>query len=424
MELYAQLLNYIIPVFLLLILVEKLIERYQGKSLSRSLDSVTSISSGMTNVIKDTLGLTISVFTYEWLLGHLALFDIGTTWTTFLITFIIVDFKGYWTHRWEHKINIFWNRHVIHHSSEEFNLACGLRQSISTVFDYFTFLFLPAAILGVPVEVIAVVVPIHLFLQFWYHTRLIGKLGILEKIIVTPSHHRVHHAINREYLDKNLGQIFIFWDKLFGTYQEELPHVPCVYGITRPAGTWNPIKINFQHFSLLVRDAYYTQRWKDKWRIWWMPTGWRPPDMSKRFPVYGISDMAQVPKYDVNASKGLKIWSWTQLFFNYGLLIYLFAFFVQIGWTSALFYGGLVLLSVYAFTELMDGNPNALVFEMSKSMLALGYIYIFGDWFLSNKLLGSWFTVFVIFYQLTSVIMVAYFSSDKIKVSPKAQFAR
>jgi sterol desaturase/sphingolipid hydroxylase (fatty acid hydroxylase superfamily) len=120
---------------------------------------------------------------------------------------MVVDFKGYWTHRWEHKINILWNRHVIHHSSEEFNLACGLRQTVSTVFDYFTFLLLPAAIVGVPVEVIAVVAPIHLFLQFWYHTRLIGKMGWLEHVIVTPSHHRVHHAVNKVYMDKNLGQI-------------------------------------------------------------------------------------------------------------------------------------------------------------------------------------------------------------------------
>ncbi|MEX2513960.1 MAG: sterol desaturase family protein [Cyclobacteriaceae bacterium] len=357
-------------------------------------------------------------------MGQLGIFDIGTTWITFLITFIIVDFKGYWTHRWEHKINLFWNRHVVHHSSEEFNLACALRQSISTVFDYFTFLFLPAAILGVPLEVIAVVVPIHLFLQFWYHTRLIGKLGFLEKIIVTPSHHRVHHAINKEYLDKNLGQIFIFWDKLFGTFQEERSDVPCVYGLTRPARTWNPIRINFQHFFLMLRDGYYTRRWKDKWRIWWMPTGWRPPDMGQRFPVYGISETEPFNKYDVKASTGLKVWSWVQLFFNYGLLIYLFAFLSQLGWTSALIYGGFVLLSVNAFTELMDGNPNAMIFEMSKSMLVLGYIYIYGDWFMANKLLSPWFTELVIFYQVASVILVAYFSSDKIKTNPDGHLAR
>ncbi|MGG7215415.1 sterol desaturase family protein, partial [Clostridium nigeriense] len=134
-------------------------------------------------------------------------------------------------------------------SSEDFNLACALRQSISTIVKVFTIFLLPAALLGVPTNVIAIVAPLHLFAQFWYHTQHIDKMGWLEKIIVTPSHHRVHHALNPEYLDKNYGQIFIFWDKWFGTYQEELPTVKPVYGITRPVQTWNPIKINFMHMA-------------------------------------------------------------------------------------------------------------------------------------------------------------------------------
>ena len=134
--------------------------------------------------------------------------------------------KGYWSHRWNHKINLFWNRHVIHHSSEEFNLSCALRQNISAIVGVYFFLYIPLALLGVPTRVIALVAPIHLFSQFWYHTRLIDRLGVLEYVIVTPSHHRVHHAINDEYLDKNFSEIFIVWDKLFGTFQEELPSVP------------------------------------------------------------------------------------------------------------------------------------------------------------------------------------------------------
>ena len=121
--------------------------------------------------------------------------------------------------------------------------------------------------LGVPDEVIGVVAPLHLFAQFWYHTQHINKMGFLEKIIVTPSHHRVHHAINQEYIDKNLDQIFIFWDKLFGTFQEELKEVPPVYGITRPVRTWNPVKINFQHLWLLIKDAWRTKSWKDKFTL-------------------------------------------------------------------------------------------------------------------------------------------------------------
>jgi hypothetical protein len=137
---------------------------------------------------------------------------------------------------------------------------------IASLTNLFTFLLIPAALLGVPTSVIAITLPLHLFLQFWYHTKHIKKMGFLENILVTPSHHRVHHAINPEYLDKNHSQIFIFWDKIFGTFQAELDDVPPVFGITRPAHTWNPIKINFQHLALLIKDAWRAENWKDKLR--------------------------------------------------------------------------------------------------------------------------------------------------------------
>lgn len=409
MEAYAQVLNYTMPIFLLLILIETLAARKMQKTVSHSLDSVSSISSGMTNVIKDVLGLTVSLLTYDWLVGHLAVFDIRSTWITYLTTFIVIDFKGYWAHRWEHKINILWNRHVIHHSSEEFNLTCGLRQTVSTIFDYFTFLLLPAAIIGVPVEVIAVVAPIHLFLQFWYHTQLIGKMGWLEQLIVTPSHHRVHHAINERYLDKNFGQIFIIWDKLFGTYQEEVADERCAYGITRPARTWNPIKINFQHFFLMAKDAYHTQNWKDKLRIWYKPTGWRPADVAEKFPVHAITNPLSFEKYATPTSQAFNLWAWTQLFFNYGLLIYLFAHILEIGIPLAFVYGGYIVASVYAYTELMDRNPNAWIYELIKSAVGLAIIFWLGDWFGSGSQLGEWMTVVVAAYQVFSVVVVSYF---------------
>ena len=130
-------------------------------------------------------------------------------------------------------------------------------------------------------------------------------MGVLEKIIVTPSHHRVHHAINPIYLDKNLGQIFIFWDKLFGTFQEELAEEKPVYGITRPVRTWNPIKINFIHIWQLIKDAFHTKSWKDKFRIWLMPTGWRPPDLQNDYPVFKIEDPHHFDKYNPKISNRL-----------------------------------------------------------------------------------------------------------------------
>ena len=194
METYGRILLIAMPVFLGLVLFEKWYGWRKGKDTVRNMDMISSLSSGITNVTKDVLKLSIGIIGYSWMVEHMAIFHIKNTILTYVVAFIVLDFQGYWVHRWSHHINFFWNRHIIHHSSEEFNLACALRQSISSFFELFTFLLLPAALLGVPVQVIAVIAPLHLFAQFWYHTQHIKKMGFLEKIIVTPSHHRVHHA--------------------------------------------------------------------------------------------------------------------------------------------------------------------------------------------------------------------------------------
>jgi sterol desaturase/sphingolipid hydroxylase (fatty acid hydroxylase superfamily) len=210
-------------------------------------------------------------------------------------------------------------------------------------------------------------------------------MGFLEKIIVTPSHHRVHHAINKEYLDKNLGQIFIFWDKLFGTFQQELKNVPPVYGITRPVQTWNPIKINFQHLGLLITDALRTKSVKDKFRIWFMPTGWRPADVEKKYPLHKINDVYEFKKYATAESKPLLIWIWVQLIVLLLLVSYLFANIALIGMPGIFLYGAFIFLYVYAFTELMDGNKFALLWEIIKSISALSLLFFMGDWFGSDE---------------------------------------
>jgi alkylglycerol monooxygenase len=245
----------------------------------------------------------------------------------------------------------------------------------------------------VPGEVIAIIAPLHLFLQYWYHTRLIGRMGFLEHIIVTPSHHRVHHAINPEYMDKNLGQVFIIWDKLFGTFQVELPEVPPVYGVTRPARTWNPFRINFQHFWLLLKDAWRTHSWWDRLRIWFMPTGWRPADVRELYPVDYISDPYHFTKYDTPVSPAFKAWAWAQLFFQYFLLVYFFANLSYIGTPVIFLYGAFIFISVFAYTEMMDGNPNARYYEAVKSAFGLYLLLIAGgDWFGVNEQWGAWYS--------------------------------
>jgi alkylglycerol monooxygenase len=391
MELYGKVLVWAMPIFLILVLLEKMYGVWRDNDTYHNMDMISSMSSGATNAVKDVLGLSISILSYHYLVGKLAIFTIESSFLAFAITFVVLDFQGYWTHRWAHKINFFWNKHAIHHSSEEFNLACALRQSISSFVNFFTFFLIPAAIFGVPSEIIAIVGPIHLFAQFWYHTRHIDRMGILENVIVTPSHHRVHHAINEVYMDKNYGQIFILWDKWFGTFQEELDTVPPVYGITRPAQTWNPIKINFQHISLLALDAWRAESWSDKLSIWWKPTGWRPADVEAKYPVPKIDDPYNFEKYRPTASFALNCWAWVQMLITFAFIMYFFGnigqmqkvhdlyhFFVT---PNILIYGCFAFLSVYAYTELMDNNPYAIFWETAKNAMGLGLLYTYQDWF-------------------------------------------
>ncbi|RYD77731.1 MAG: sterol desaturase family protein [Sphingobacteriales bacterium] len=381
MEAYGKILLIAMPAFLLLVLFEKWYGWRKGRDTVRSMDMISSLTSGVTNVTKDVLGISIALISYEWLVSKIAITNIGTYWYTYVIVFIVLDFAGYAVHALNHKVNFFWNAHIIHHSSEEFNLACALRQSVSVFVKLFVILLLPAALLGIDPIVIAVVAPLHLFAQFWYHTQHIGKMGFLEKIIVTPSHHRVHHAMNMEYMDKNYGQIFIFWDKWFGTFQEEKEDIPPVYGVTRPVRTWNPIKINFQHLWLLITDAWRAKNWKDKFSIWFKPTGWRPADVAQNYPVHKIEDVYDFEKYDTSFSKPLLVWTWVQLIMLLLFVSYLFGNIASIGLPNIFVYGGFLFLFVYALTDMMDNSRHAWIWEALKFILGISIILYSGDWF-------------------------------------------
>jgi alkylglycerol monooxygenase len=414
MEEYGKILLIAMPLFLVLIIVEKIYGVYKGEDSVPIMDSVSSVSSGITNAVKDVLGLSITFISYEWMVSKIAVFHLEASIVTYLVAFVIIDFYGYWTHRIAHQVNFFWNKHAIHHSSEEFNLACALRQTVSSFVNLFTFLLIPAAIIGVPTAVIVITLPIQLFLQFWYHTKHIKKMGFLERILVTPSHHRVHHAINPEYIDKNHSQIFIIWDKLFNTFQEELEAVPPVYGITRPAQTWNPIRINFQHLGLLISDAWRAENWKDKFTIWFKPTGWRPENFEEKYPVNKITNVYTFVKYGTEASTKLISWSVFQVLISLLFISFLFNNIAMIGLPFIFIYGLFIFLTIYSYTELMDESRFSVYWETGRLLFGIGIIYYFGDWFGLNSLfpMGSYI---IISYFLLSLAMSIYFVSFEFK---------
>ncbi len=381
METYAKALLFAIPFFILLLVGEILYGHFVKNQQHKVLDTVSSISSGLTNIVKDSLGLGVIIVSYPYLLENLALTSVNATWLVWLIAFFAIDFAGYWNHRLSHKINFFWNQHIIHHSSEEFNLACALRQSISNLLGYFPLFLIPAALFGVPTEVIAILAPIHLFAQFWYHTRHIGKMGWLEYVIITPSQHRVHHAINPEYIDKNLGQILSIWDRWFGTFQEELEEVPPQYGVLKPVHTWNPILINFQHLWRLILDAWRTNSIRDKFRIWFMPTGWRPADVRDRYPIEVIQDVYSFERYQTAASPSLKGYSIFQMVFTLGLILFMFYNYSAIGFGGLLLFGAFVFFGIFGYTTLMDRKTYAFYLELFRALVGIVFIGVTGDWF-------------------------------------------
>jgi sterol desaturase/sphingolipid hydroxylase (fatty acid hydroxylase superfamily) len=402
MDTYANILLITIPIFLVLIIIEISYGVWKNDLKHSYMDTISSLSSGFTNLMVDILGLGIIILSYPFFYERLKVIELEESVLLYFIAFVCVDFASYCHHRLKHSINIFWNMHVIHHSSEEFNLACALRQSITNNLGIGILFLIPAALLGVPHQIIIILGPLHLFGQFWYHTRHIGKLGWLEYILVTPSQHRVHHAINKEYIDKNLAAIFCVWDRAFGTFQEELDDVPCVYGTLKPVQTWNPLLINFQHLSYLIEDAWHTKNIGDKFKIWFMPTGWRPKDIIDKIPRKIVKNVYAQEKYKPKYSLLHKVFvSFHFLILNIVLYIFLSSF-GDLTFADKMAYLILIFSTIFSFSSIMDGFKWSVSFEFIR--ISIGLLIIF----FQQELLLTYnqpILIFLFSYLLISILL-------------------
>jgi alkylglycerol monooxygenase len=402
MDTYANILLITIPIFLVLIVVEVSYGVWKKDQKHSYMDTISSLSSGFTNLMVDILGLGIIIFSYPFFYERLKIVELEESILLYFIAFVCVDFASYCHHRLKHSINIFWNMHVIHHSSEEFNLACALRQSITNNLGIGILFLIPAALLGVPAKMISILGPLHLFGQFWYHTRHIGKLGWLEYILVTPSQHRVHHAINKEYIDKNLAAIFCIWDRAFGTFQEELDDVPCVYGTLKPVNTWNPLLINFQHLSFLIQDAWHTNNIGDKLKIWFMPTGWRPQDIIDKYPRNSVDNVYRQKKYKPNYTLLHKIFvGFHFITLNIVLFIFLNSF-ADLSFFDKSGYLILIFSTIFSFSSIMDGFKWSVSFEFVRIIIGVMVILMQGDFQLTSNPSMS---IFLLSYLIISFIL-------------------
>ena len=409
MTYYVKTLFYAIPTFMVLIMVEAIAARVKGVKINRSADVISSLSSGMSNTIRDSIKFTFAIITYSWLVERITIFKLEPLWLAVVIAFLVEDFSGYWVHRLNHRVNVLWNRHFIHHSSEDFNLSCALRQSISNTLKFSAIFMVPAALLGVPASIFAILGPLHLYMQLWYHTQMINKLSFLEYIIVTPSHHRVHHAINSEYIDKNYSQILIIWDKLFGTFQPEMDNVKPVYGTLKQAQTWNPVIINFKHIWQLIKDAWHAERIFDKLRIWFMPTGWRPSDVKEKYPVQLITDPKNRIKYNTENSPMLIAWSGGQLLITIILMFHMFMIIPNFSATMYYLYAVILIINIFSFTSTLDHRNYALVAESLKLILGVSLLHFQNyNWYGLN----GFFVYALIFFFIVSFLSTIYFQYE------------
>jgi alkylglycerol monooxygenase len=300
--------NYVevaIPFFILAMAIEYGYGRLVNRQTYRLNDTVNSLALGVLSRLVDVLRLGVSAV----LLGSFAVWLGVPQWSMesgwqWIVAFIAYDFFYYWKHRFGHEWRIMWASHVAHHQSEEFNLSTALRQ---TGTDYIGFVFyVPLYLVGIPAAAIITVGSLNLIYQFWVHTEHIRRLGPLEYVLVTPSNHRVHHARNERYIDRNYGGVFIVWDRLFGTFQDELADEPCVYGITKALKSWNPLWANLHFWAETARLAYRTRSWADRFKIWFKPPGWYPRDVA---PV--VLD-PNYPKFDPPTTRFVRVYIFAQ----------------------------------------------------------------------------------------------------------------
>jgi sterol desaturase/sphingolipid hydroxylase (fatty acid hydroxylase superfamily) len=355
--------NYIllaIPLFAILILIEFIVDHYRKTGYYRINDSISSINAGIISRIGDIFRKLIPLVVYVYLEKNFALFDLKYSIGLWIFAFVLYDLCYYFKHRYSHEINIFWASHVVHHSSEEYNLTTALRQSSGNLINWV--FYMPMALIGIDPVMLVTVGSLNLLYQFWVHTRHIPKLGFYEWIFVTPSNHRVHHATNERYVDKNYGGVFIIWDRLFNTFTEESEDEPCNYGIRKPIKSWNPIWVNLHFYTQLVRDAWYTKRWQDKFTIWFRPTGWRPADMEVKFPLAKF-DSKTFKKFDNKIPTFTSYYSLIQhLFIIVGGFLYLQNI-NELNTVQQLLGGSLIILSCFSVGMILEGRKWAIILE-------------------------------------------------------------
>jgi sterol desaturase/sphingolipid hydroxylase (fatty acid hydroxylase superfamily) len=356
----------------------------KGTGYFRTSDAINSLSAGTLSTTFGYFSKIIPTIIWAYAFRNFAIIDMPIEWfdasasglLLWAIAMIAWDFCYYWSHRCGHEISILWAAHAVHHQSEDYNLSTALRQT-STGFLFSWIFYLPLFLIGFPPEVLITVNALNLIYQFWVHTRFVGKLAWFDRVFVSPSNHRVHHAQNEIYIDRNYGGIFILWDRMFGSFQEELDEHPVVFGVRKPLASWNPFWANLQVYAYLWFDAVRTRRWRDKIGIWFRRTGWRPADVAGTFPKTR-SDLATFRKYDPPLTAAVRTYVLAQFLVAVAAVLWIGVLYAQQGLTAVVLPCMLLWAQLYSIGLLSEQRAWALTFEITRLLVItpLGWIAI------------------------------------------------
>ncbi len=365
-----DLILYAIPFFFLLMFVEIGYGFLRGRNTYRINDTINSLSMGSLSRLQALVFLGFSAGIYEWIVANYQLSQLpdDETWV-WLSCFVLYDLAYYWKHRLGHELVIFWGSHVAHHQSEDFNLSTALRQ---TSIDFYSFLFyLPFFFVGYPGEILFTVVSLNLIYQFWVHTEHVPKLGALEWIFVTPSNHRVHHGRNEIYVDKNYGGVFIVWDRIFGSFQEELQQEPVRFGLRKPLNSFNPLWANIHVYWRLAKDWIRAPGIRNKLLILVKPPGWQPAGMETSCRLKKEVDIQQV--YDPQVTAFRAYYTLFQFALTVGLSLYLLVNVGNFEYANSAIAVTFLACCFYVHGTWVEGRDSAFLLEIAR-LVALGLL--------------------------------------------------
>lgn len=385
-----------IPIFLLLIAIEYLVMRKKQPNYIRMNDAIANLNIGAGHVLSKVVVGLFLVWIYN-LVYQVRIITLPDSVFTYILCLITYDFFFYWAHRLGHEVNLFWGAHGVHHQSEDYNLSVALRQSWLHASLAF-FIFLPIPFIGISPKLFFICLSINSFYQFWIHTDLIQRMPKwFEFVFNSPAHHRVHHGRDIKYIDKNHAGMFIVWDKLFGTFQEEeeKPH----YGITKPLNSWNPLWANIEYYVGMYQAAKNMNKWHDKLKSIIAKPGWQPEELGGQLPILEV--YPDYKKYNAHTNNiGLNIYVFIQfMLIMGGVMLYMYHY-ESLTLFHKIFWMAIMLLSILNCSGILEQRKWVKPLEICRLLLiGVGFNVLYYKFYI------VWFNVIL----LVSTILIAYF---------------